>query len=267
MAEFATNANVSNTTKVSPFFANSGFEPRMEIYPKPPSKPPKSGQAIQREIAVQWASQIKEIWELVQEETRLSQVRMAAAANRRRSIAPAYRVRDWVFLKGKNIRTRRPSKKLEARNLGPYQIIEKVSKSAYKLDIEGTMYEKIHNVFHTSLLSLYEGNSLPGQELEHAFPTLIEDEVEGGDDGEHEVEAIEDSKWNEGGSLSYKVQWYHEPPDDEWYHEGNFDKAIEEVNAFHQRFPTRPGGEKDPSIIRALEDNGEKKTKAKQKCK
>ena len=58
-----------------------------------------------------------------------------------------------MILNGRNIRTRRPSKKLDYKNHGPFQIDKIVS----PLAVHHTLPRKweIHNVFHVSLLEPY----------------------------------------------------------------------------------------------------------------
>ena len=52
-----------------------------------------------------------------------------------------------------NIKTRRPSKKLDHKNHGPFQIEKIVSPLAVRLTLPRKW--KIHNVFHVSLLEPY----------------------------------------------------------------------------------------------------------------
>ncbi|QRW12452.1 Retrotransposable element Tf2 protein [Ceratobasidium sp. AG-Ba] len=62
-----------------------------------------------------------------------------------------YKVGDKVWLVGQNITTRRPSKKLDNKKLGPFVISEKISSHAYRLELPKTM--RTHNVFHINLLA------------------------------------------------------------------------------------------------------------------
>jgi len=66
---------------------------------------------------------------------------------------PSIEVGDLVMLNAKNIRTRRPSKKLSPKLYGPFKVLEKKGNRAYKLEISPRW--KIHPVFHVSLLELY----------------------------------------------------------------------------------------------------------------
>jgi hypothetical protein len=62
---------------------------------------------------------MKDIWEFLQDQIALSQTRMETFANQRRKAAPRYQVGDQVWLSTRNIKTQRPSKKLD-----PYKILE-----------------------------------------------------------------------------------------------------------------------------------------------
>ena len=53
--------------------------------------------------------------------------------NRNRSPPPELKVGDKVYLEATDISTTRPSKKLAHRRLGPYKILAKVGKYAFRL--------------------------------------------------------------------------------------------------------------------------------------
>ena len=61
----------------------------------------------------------------------------------------------------RNVKTTRPSKKLDYKKLGPFEIIKNVGTSSYKLDLPTST--KIHNTFYISLLEPYEDNKFPSQ--------------------------------------------------------------------------------------------------------
>jgi len=58
-----------------------------------------------------------------------------------------------VMLNGRNIKTRQPTKKLDHKNHGPFQIEKIISPLAAHLTLPRKW--KIHNVFHVSLLEPY----------------------------------------------------------------------------------------------------------------
>jgi hypothetical protein len=79
-----------------------------------------------------------------------AQERMKHYADQHRKDIPVYQIGDLVMLNGKNIQTRRPSRKLDHKNHGPFQVEKVVSPLAVKLTLPRKW--KIHNVFHVSLL-------------------------------------------------------------------------------------------------------------------
>ena len=68
---------------------------------------------------------------------------------------------DLVWLKIDNIRTRRKTKKLDHRKIGPYIITAKIGTRAYKLELPETL--AIHDVFHVGLLELAREATIEGQ--------------------------------------------------------------------------------------------------------
>ena len=75
-----------------------------------------------------------------------------------------------VFLSSKNIISTRPSKKLDDKRYNPFKIKALVD-SLYRLDLPKTM--RIHNVFHTKLLTLTATNPLPGQKNPPPESTMV----------------------------------------------------------------------------------------------
>lgn len=138
---------------------------------------------------------------------------------------------DRVWLSTKNIRTARPSKKLDHKQIGPYKIIKKIGSASYELELPSSM--KIHSVFHSSLLRLVDENPMPNQIPEPPPPVIVENE------NEWEVEEILDSRLFYR-RLQYRVKWKGYPPDDTWYNADGFDNASELVRLFHQRYPRKP---------------------------
>ena len=75
---------------------------------------------------------------------------------------PDIKIGDRVMLNTKNIRTKRPSKKLAPKIYGPYTVLEKRGDRAYKIDLSARW--KIHPVFHVSLLEPYQVSVRPNWE-------------------------------------------------------------------------------------------------------
>ncbi|XP_027181983.1 uncharacterized protein LOC113780376 [Coffea eugenioides] len=76
------------------------------------------------------------------------------ADNRRKDLE--FEVGDRVFLKITPLRsiTAGRGKKLQPRFLGPYKILQRVGKVAYRLELPPSL-SRIHNVFHVSMLKKY----------------------------------------------------------------------------------------------------------------
>src|SRR5437667_418806 len=121
-----------------------------------------------------------------------------------------FNVGDEVLLSSKNIRLARPSKKLDNHFLGPFKILEVVGKQAYCLELAQT-YNRIHPVFHVSLLEPYQRHA--GEEPSIPPPAILLPDGE-----EWEVEKILD-ECKHYKKTHYLVKW-HGFPD----HENSWEK-------------------------------------------
>ena len=126
-----------------------------------------------------------------------SQERYTKAADQsRKSVEDKYKVRDNVWLSTKNIKTERPSKKLDHKMVGPFRIKALVGLSC-QLDLPTSM--KIHDVFHPSLLQKASDNPLPGQHNDPAPPVIVNDKEE------WEVDDILDAR-KRGRKVQFRVK-------------------------------------------------------------
>ena len=78
-----------------------------------------------------------------------SQAKQVIAVNCHQKKPPVYKVENMIWLSTRNIKTKRPLKKLDYKMIGPYKVKELVG-SSYRLDLPHTM--KIHDVFHLNML-------------------------------------------------------------------------------------------------------------------
>ncbi|KAM2808876.1 hypothetical protein PS2_043707 [Malus domestica] len=104
--------------------------------------------------------------EIVKETTQNIQIikfNLKTAYDRQKSLADkhatdrVYKVGDWVFLKlspWKGVVRFGKKGKLSPRYIGPYQIIERVGKVVYRLELPPEL-SKVHDVFHVSRLRHY----------------------------------------------------------------------------------------------------------------
>ena len=107
-------------------------------------------------------------------------------ADRDRIEAPLFEVGDKVWLDARNIKTQRPSKKLDYKKLGPFTITEKINHVAFRLSLpKGS---SLHDVFHVKLLERYHENEIENRIQEPPPPDAIDGFLE------YKVEEILDSK-------------------------------------------------------------------------
>jgi len=144
MAEFAYNNSTTTGNSMSPFYANYGFH---LIAMDPASMEPLSPAS---KVYAHWMHTVHNESSKGLEE---AHERMCRYTDPARKEPPAYQVGGLVMLSWCNIKTRRPSKKLDHKNHGPFQIKKIVSPLAVCLTLPRKW--KIHNVFHVSLLEPY----------------------------------------------------------------------------------------------------------------
>ena len=153
---------------------------------------------------------------------------------------PDIAVGDLVMLNAKNIRTKRPTKKLSQKLYGPFKVMEKRGNRAFKLEISPRW--KIHPLFHVSLLEPYRHSNLSGKEQ----PPRKPEEFDG--DLEWEVERIVKSeiityirRRSRMQEITYFVKWAGSSEDENtWEPPESLENAQELVAAFHRENPDMP---------------------------
>jgi len=168
-AEFAYNNKTHTGTKVSPFEANSGQNPRMGF------KLRKKGKF---EGAERFAKRIKEVQEEAKAALGKAQEDMRRYANRHRGEAVGYKVGDLVLLSTKDLKWQmvgRRSEKLVEQFVGPYKIKAIISSNIVELELPASV--KIHPVVNVSQIKRYI-NQVDSQRKETLQPVVIEGEEE-----------------------------------------------------------------------------------------
>ena len=135
---------------------------------------------------------------------------------------------DMVWFLPCNVKTTRPSKKLDYEKMGPFKIIKKVGTSSYKLDLPAS--KTIHNTFHISLLEPYEDPKFPSQIQAPPLPLEIDGEPE------YKLEEIIDFRRHQD-KLQYRAKWtgYSPEHDKTWYPAEKLENAKIAIEQFHSR--------------------------------
>jgi hypothetical protein len=244
LAEFAGNNMVSETTGVSPFYANYGFNPRMGVEPARPL-PPDMSEHQRHEFfnAQELADRFAAVLDKLKALSRQAQDRYEANANAKREDAPIYKVGDWVMLDVTNIETGRPMDKLAPRWEGPFEVI-KTSSHAVTLRLPANM--RVFPTFHVSLVRRRRGHGIPGQDTNQdvrANKGRVMIRTDGTDDQpvvEWKFTKILDYGKADNGRWQYLVQW--EPPHEPtWQPVGDLRGCDDAIWAFHDTHPELPG--------------------------
>jgi hypothetical protein len=193
LAEFAYNNSFYASTGVTPFYAEWMVYPSIEEAVRDVlddrSVPDVPDAKARAEQMVKLRAFLEKRWR----EATVTQQKYAD----RRTKPRKFTVGDMVWLSGKIIRTKRPSKKLNRMFYGPYPVIERVGTQAYRLKLLQEV-GNIHDVFHMSLLEPYVSD---GRTAPEPPPPIELDFQE-----EYELEAILQSCYRRG-VLRYLVKY------------------------------------------------------------
>ncbi|KAH8627105.1 reverse transcriptase domain protein [Alternaria alternata] len=217
-AQLAYNSTKSATTKYSPHYANYGYEPTAH-------RDPKDIESI-AVGADDKARLMRELHEELSKNIAHRNLTSARAANKQRIEGPTFKKGDKVFLSRQNLKTKRPSKKLDNLRVGPFEILEEIGTVNYKLQLPPGM--RVHPVFYKKLLE----PAPPDAEL----ATDIELE-----DDEYEVEEIRDLR-KVGRQWKYLVKWQGWPESQNtWEPKENLTNCKSQVLEYHRRHPGKRG--------------------------
>lgn len=154
-----------------------------------------------------------------------AQARQKAFADEKRRESNL-QIGQYVKLSTRNLAHRaKGTPKLQPKFIGPFQVTERIGKTAYRLLLPESM--RIHNVFHVSLLQPWK-HSLAGPPPAQVL--LVKD------DEQYEVESILDH--HDTGSAKrrqrqYLVAWKgYSSADNSWEPEGNLKNASATVQAY-----------------------------------
>ena len=122
MAEFAKNNVLSSATGLSPFYANKGFDPSMTFSPDE-THYDTTHHRLDAARAGAISNYMKEIVQYISQNLERAREAMARQAEKHRSDVE-FKEGDLVFLSTKNLKSKRPSRKLDHKYEGPFKVIE-----------------------------------------------------------------------------------------------------------------------------------------------
>ena len=227
VAEFAYNNAPHSATQVSSFFANYGYNPRTTL---------NLDVTVPDPTAHDFAQSLSHLHEYCKSQIAIAQVQYQVPADRHRRPIPEEMVEgSKVWLNAKNIKTKRPSKKLDHKKLGPFTIEKKISSHAFRLALPHGL-RLLHPVFHVSLLEPYRENTIANRTQPPPLPVEVDGTTE------YEVSAILDSRIHRR-KLQYLVQWAGYEGTAEaisWESPENVENSPLLVAQFHAKYPNKP---------------------------
>lgn len=213
MAQLALNAKVSDTTKVTPFFANFGREPNLFGEPK-------------NRVTAQLAQERVETLKKVQENISKMQRHSAKYQNKGRKMAPLLKEGDKAYLLTKNLKiSKGRSKKLDPVKVGPFFIKTVKGPVNYELDLPPDA--KIFPTFHISYLEPAD----PDTPVQTTFRYEPQEETE------YEVEEILEQR-----GQQYLVKWKGYPTSENtWEPVSNLTNCSQKLEQFREQDQARSG--------------------------
>ncbi|MBW0522176.1 hypothetical protein O181_061891 [Austropuccinia psidii MF-1] len=188
LGEFAYNNAEHSPTKQSPFFTIYGINPSFD-----------SIHISQNSLSGKLSTKFQSVQQVFKEELESAIRRFKKYADRNRSIPPDFQPGDKVWLAFKNIKTTLPTKKLQERWLGPFEVIKKIGTHAYHLKFP-FQWNSAHPVFHVSLLEPVKQSIISNCNQFPPPPVLVVEQEE------WQVAQVLDSKLKRG-RLLYLVEW------------------------------------------------------------
>ena len=155
IAMIALNSQVSQSTRLSPFFMTHGYHQSIMDFTVPEEQGSSLSPAEQeRQLVERWQNST----DMAKPAMAIAQEAQERHSNTRRLVGDEFRPGDRVWLKLKHIKTTQPIKKLDWIAL-PYQVLACISTHVVQLDTP----PGIHHVFHVSLVKKAAEDPLPSQ--------------------------------------------------------------------------------------------------------
>jgi hypothetical protein len=218
--EFAYNSSVNPSTKHTPFFLNTGRDPRVP-----------SVWALQSNVpaADNWLDGLHQAQAAATAAMHAAQVHQARNVDKHRR-AVTFAVGAEVLLSTKDLALVGVDK-FKRRFVGPFKVVKVVSPVAYKLHLPPRMH-RIHPVFHVSKLRPFNV-STNFKHVHTRRPAPLFADRRG---AVWEVDAIMEDKVDEHGQPLYRVRWTGwDDDEDTWEPASSFDVCPEVLDEYLDR--------------------------------
>ena len=225
LAEFSYNNHIHSSTQQTPFMLDTGQHPQMGFEPHE--------QSSKWETANEFTERMKSTLEEARSALAKAKEEMARYYDQRRTPAPEFKPGDMVYLDASDISTTRPSKQLDNRRLGLYEVEKRVGRNDYRL-ILPPAFGRTHPTFHVVKLTPAPKDPILGwQQPPPPPPELVDGEPQ------WEVDEILDSRIVRR-KLRYLIKWKgYGRDEDSWEPESDVN-APELVEKFHREHPEAP---------------------------
>jgi hypothetical protein len=124
-AQLAYNSTSTSTTGISPFFANYEYNPSASFKAR--------GMVKVAEKVKITVEKLKNLHRELTRDIEWMSLRFLLYYNSKRLEGPRLKERDQVYLLRRNVKTIRPSDKLDHRKLGPFKIIRNIKNVSFEL--------------------------------------------------------------------------------------------------------------------------------------
>jgi len=141
LAEYVHNNIIHSSTQQTLFYTNHDLHPKFDI---------QGVNKIMNSTTKDWVMCLANVW--AQFVSNLEEIKRWYKENvdEHQKEQPSFQVKDQVWLQQQNIKTTRPSKKLDYERFCPFTIVKKINVLAFQFKFPYSI--KIHHVFHICFL-------------------------------------------------------------------------------------------------------------------